>query len=305
MDDYYVYLLVDEDLEPDVAKRQRDRIFYVGKGRNSRALQHLLEYVQALENGDVGDDVTLGEFYEPPPRQEPLPKDSIRALEHEKIRQMRDIYARGHQVRVDVLRADLSNDRAFQIESAVIDAIGLPHLANEVAGHLHFRAPARAVDQMLRAQEVTVDVPGLQVTISGVWGGASVGGLVGADPQHVWENARQTWSLSPATRGRIEVAAATDAPWVLVAVSRGPTALWGGIILGVWELDGVIRGHDRVSVSKETQEESHGPGWEFVAREPVTARLAALRHKWLETPSRSSDTRQLGPTGIGGVRLSS
>ena len=75
---------------------------------------------------------------------------------------------------------------------------------------------------MLTAKEVTVQVPALQVTVVGLWGGRSIAGLVDStDEAVIWENARQSWALSAKRRKRIDEAASTSQPIILLAVARG------------------------------------------------------------------------------------
>lgn len=283
--DYYVYLLVDHD--PD--GRRPETIFYVGKGKNTRALHHILEYVRALEEGDVGRAEAL---------QVKDEDSGERQLVHEKVRRIAAIRSAGREVRIDVLRGALTSSAAYDIESAAIDVLGIQNLANKVSGHEHFRAPAAAVNKMLAATDVDIDERALQVTISGAWGGASMAGLVDAvDPEVIWENARQSWSLGRERQLAVADAAATSTPVLLVAVSKGPRQLWGGIILGVWELAGVAPGAPRVQQLKGGGIREQ-PGWEFLRSEEETPRLGELRRKWLSVPRRSTTRGQVGPVGI-------
>lgn len=88
---YYVYLYVDP---------QTDEIFYVGKGKDNRAFDHLTDS-----------------------------KDS------EKTRRIREIIARGQYPRIEILAHGFSTEKeALAVESAVIDAIGSRRLTNAVRG---------------------------------------------------------------------------------------------------------------------------------------------------------------------------
>lgn len=291
-DDFYVYLLVDHD-PTDVLP---DSIFYVGKGRNSRALQHVVEYVQALEQRDLDEARRLL-------LQAQHPEDSDEAvvddqLEQEKLRRIGEARQARREVRIDVLRAGLNSATAYAVESVAIDVLGLDSLANKVAGHEHFRAPAVAVGRMLDAKPLTIEEPALQVTVAGVWGGASIAGLVDAtDREIIWENARQSWSIGVQRRRLIERASKTDEPILLVAASKGPTRLWGGIVLDVWELAGTQPSSPRTCTRKDgTTYEIEG--WAFVRVESVSPRLAELQRRWLQEPRRSTTGRQVAPTGI-------
>lgn len=93
---YYVYLLIDP---------RSGNEFYVGKGKGNRINSHLLG---ALEKS---------------------------TKETDKIRTIRDIQATNLEVGLIVLRHGLTEHEAFEVESAIIDFIGLEKLTNLVTGH--------------------------------------------------------------------------------------------------------------------------------------------------------------------------
>lgn len=94
--DYYVYLLIDP---------RNNKTFYVGKGHGNRINQHLLG---ALET-------ELDEI--------------------EKIKTIHEIQKAGFEVRHLILRHGLTEKEAFEVESSIIDFIGMENLTNIVAGH--------------------------------------------------------------------------------------------------------------------------------------------------------------------------
>ena len=79
------------------------KVFYVGKGQGNRVFAHVSE---SLAN--------------------PSPKDKLATI--------REIHERGGQVRHEIVRHGLDESAAFEVESALIDYIGLDDLTNEVAG---------------------------------------------------------------------------------------------------------------------------------------------------------------------------
>lgn len=88
---HYVYLLIDPDT---------NRPFYVGKGQNGRALEHLSE-----------------------------------RAESRKCQYIAQLAAIGKEPRVDILAHGLRDaETAFRIEAAVIDLYGLDALTNQVRG---------------------------------------------------------------------------------------------------------------------------------------------------------------------------
>lgn len=93
---YYVYLLMDP------ARKGIDGIFYVGKGKNRRAEDHL-----------KGNPKKEGE-------------------KHKKIQ---EIERRGQKVKIEILRHHLTEDEALEVESSTIDLIGIENLTNIQYGH--------------------------------------------------------------------------------------------------------------------------------------------------------------------------
>lgn len=93
---YYVYVLIDP---------RDSKVFYVGKGKGNRVNQHLLGALN--ENSEETD----------------------------KIKRIRDIQNQGLQVGLDIIRHELTEKEAFEVESALIDLLGLENLTNIQNGH--------------------------------------------------------------------------------------------------------------------------------------------------------------------------
>jgi len=93
---YYVYLLIDP---------RTDKVFYVGKGCGNRINHHLLG---ALEE---------------------------KTKETGKIKRIREIQKEELEVEHTILRHGLTEKEAFEVESAVIDLLGLENLTNLMHGH--------------------------------------------------------------------------------------------------------------------------------------------------------------------------
>ena len=93
---YYVYILSDP---------RTGKVFYVGKGCGNRINQHLL--------GALKDKTT----------------------ETEKIKTIRDIQSSGFEVGMKIVRHGLTEKEAFEVESSLIDLLGIKNLTNLVKGH--------------------------------------------------------------------------------------------------------------------------------------------------------------------------
>jgi hypothetical protein len=93
---YYVYILTDP--------RKKSQPFYVGKGKGNRINTHLMD----------------------------ARKDRS---ESKKLKRIQDIEDAGKKVGLEVVRFGLNERTAYEVESALIDLIGLSSLTNEVKGH--------------------------------------------------------------------------------------------------------------------------------------------------------------------------
>ncbi|NVN96528.1 MAG: hypothetical protein HXX18_14735 [Bacteroidetes bacterium] len=96
---YYVYSLSDP---------RTGSIFYIGKGCGNRINQHL---IGALKE---------------------------KTKETEKIKKIRDIQSAGLEVGLVILRHGLTEEEAFQVESTLIDFVGIKNLSNIVLGQHTF-----------------------------------------------------------------------------------------------------------------------------------------------------------------------
>lgn len=93
---HYVYALVDPENE---------EIFYVGRGKGTRALDHLK-----------------------------IKANSKNTKKNQRIKSIR-ARRKGEEPRVDILRYGLSKDEAQEVEAAIIDTIGISNLTNIVKGY--------------------------------------------------------------------------------------------------------------------------------------------------------------------------
>ena len=131
---------------------------YVGKGKGKRILAHLAA---------DGDD----------------PKG----------RRMRELREAGRQPELRFLRHGLSEEEAFLVEAATIDAIGLDRLVNKVVGHGSRARGAMSFEQ-LRATFVTEDVeiadPVVMIRVSRSF-------RYDMPAEELYEATRGTWVIGP------------------------------------------------------------------------------------------------------------
>lgn len=102
---HYVYLYVDP----------RDgKVFYIGKGKGERCLDHLYE-----------DD------------------------DHPKVQRIRDVFAAGLEPRIEILAHGLrSEQEAYNIEAAAIGLLGLDNLTNRVVGKDSLRFGRKGLSEL-------------------------------------------------------------------------------------------------------------------------------------------------------------
>ena len=150
---FYVYVLRDP----------RDHtIFYVGKGTGNRVFQHAEE---ALESPKANDKL-----------------DRIRA-----------IHAAGLPVDYQIVRHGMTEEQAFEVESALIDWIGIDELANAVVGHYANHRGMMSVDEIVAiydAKPVKIEVPAFIVILNRLFERGVTG-------EKLYEISRGDWAMGP------------------------------------------------------------------------------------------------------------
>jgi hypothetical protein len=145
---FYVYLLVNP---------LDGRVFYVGKGKNQRALMHLQ---------DTG-------------------KSRKAAI-------LRQIHNARKVARIEILAHGLKDaETALRIEAAAIDVLGLPTLTNEVRGSRRFgRLPLSEVTSLYRKKRITVREPAILIRINQLY-------RPGMSDTELYDVTRGVWKVGP------------------------------------------------------------------------------------------------------------
>jgi len=151
--DCYVYLLIDP---------RNNKVFYVGEGKGNRINQHLLGAL---------DDKTK---------------------ETEKIKKIRDIESAGLKIRNMILRHGLTKKESFEVESAMIDFLGINNLTNVVSGHHTQDNGLMALEEIkikYEAEKAVFAEPALLITINR-------GYRRGISSDELYEVTRKHWRVS-------------------------------------------------------------------------------------------------------------
>jgi hypothetical protein len=126
---HYVYLYIDP---------RDEKVFYVGKGKGERCLDHLFE-----------DD------------------------DHPKVQRIRDIFAAGLEPRIEILAHGMKiDDEAYLVEAAAIDLIGLHELTNKVLGHnslLYGRKSLKELEVFYAPTKGDITHPVMLITINNLF----------------------------------------------------------------------------------------------------------------------------------------
>ncbi len=155
---WYVYLLSDP---------RTTQIFYVGKGKGSRAFAHAAD---AVDNADHPE---------------------LQSAKHQHIL---DIHAAGQQVGVLVLRHGIDTEKqAYVVEAAAIDLVNRlqpGQLLNVVLGHHHAQhglMSASEIEVLYAAPEApTPDIPIMLVSLNQVWTPTITPGDLKEQTTHWW-----------------------------------------------------------------------------------------------------------------------
>ncbi len=150
---YYVYLLIDP---------RNKKIFYVGKGKGNRIKQHLFG---ALKN---------------------------KTFETKKIKTIRQIEKSGLTVKHFVLRHELTEKEAFEVECATIDILGKSSLTNVASGHYSIDKGIMDLDDLIikyEAKDVVIHEPMILININKLY-------RRDMTEKEIYDATRKSWRIS-------------------------------------------------------------------------------------------------------------
>lgn len=137
---------------------RNDKVFYIGKGTGNRIFQHILGASSSTLQSDK--------------------LDLIREIGSDKVLHF-------------ILRHGLTEEQAFEIESACIDLLGLDNLTNEVKGHDTWERGLKTVDEVVQhydAKIITITEPTIIININRLYKRFM-------SPQQLYDSTRSSWKL--------------------------------------------------------------------------------------------------------------
>lgn len=164
----YVYRLVDP---------RDEETFYVGKGQGDRVFQHLKASLRTLKNEEDNEDET--------------------DLKYQRIK---DILDSGQEVLHVIHRHGLSEEEAFHVEAALLDAY--PDLTNKAGGRYSGDIGPMTADDimaMYRAKDAELKHNALLIIINRT-----------KDEKGVYDAVRYAWRLNPEKAGQADYVLAVE-----------------------------------------------------------------------------------------------
>jgi len=148
---YYVYILKDP---------RNGEIFYIGKGVDNRVFGHV---------------------------EDSLNENIVTA----KLDRIRAIHADSHRVDITIHRHGLTEKEAFEVESALIDLLGLPNLSNLVAGHHAHEHGKMTIDEIIAqydAPVIPITEPAILIIINRLY-------RRGMSQSELYDGTRKHWKI--------------------------------------------------------------------------------------------------------------
>lgn len=148
----YVYFLRDP---------RNKKVFYVGKGIGNRVFMHVND---SLEESFESDKLSL----------------------------IREIRNNGLEVEHHILRHNISNEVSIEIESALIDFLGLNELKNKVKGHNSFERGLKSINEIIEiydSEETEISEPSLLITVNKYFNRD-------LEPEELYKITRYCWKVS-------------------------------------------------------------------------------------------------------------
>ena len=200
---YYVYLYIDPST---------DQVFYVGKGKGSRALAHL--------------DTTQ------------IEKRVIKQA----IKKIRDT---GKEPRIELLAYCLKDEHtALQIESAVIELMGVKNLTNRIKGFNGAKFARMPLDQIIAHyshKPIIIKEPAILIRINQLY-------KYGMTEQELYDATRSAWRVQQEKREKVEYA----------------FSIFEGVIREVYKINGWHPGGDTFNSRYTGIDVNRDGRWEFV-----------------------------------------
>jgi len=186
-------------------------VFYVGKGQGNRCFSHL---------SDTRDT--------------------------KKVEYILDLRKLGHEPKIEILRHGLSGTEALQVESAVIDLLGLDQLTNRVLGHGSSSVGRSDIDQLC----AIFDAKPIEISHKAILININKNFMYGMSVHELYDATRCAWKINPDRH---------DADYAM--------SVYRGVIREVFEIQGWVKGGTTLKISDTNGRSGPRPGrWEFVGQ---------------------------------------
>lgn len=270
--EHYVYLWVDplKVQEQDGKKMIQPGVFYVGKGKGKRSVEHKGKGERSVEQQPKQKQ------FEPDMSKQPT-RVQKRIKEIESKGGVAELYYVGRNKKVDDDDVLMSEREAFMLEASLIWALR-DQLVNKVDGHnfhIHSDTVMKIADKAEHA-EVDTSIDSMMYYLKGLRGGTDAQGyFIDPTDEDGWENSRGWWPMADRKMKLINKLVDEGKPVALIITTGHPLGDNRRLVVDVYSVK---------SVRKEPRDDRKDPQAVFERHTPdeeppeITKMRQVLKH---------------------------